>query len=215
MNSFPSSSLNIFGSKRNTPRQISTDLPSLTNLSWVSRFQDLSHALTSWQLISHAFSKRQTPKKFWSCRARFQFRYQQITSSIQGKRLAVVFDYILLAYRDLPLPPNVQTSKCFSCFKMPATKTEKLHNLNRKTVMSTAPACDFQIPIIPTRKFRTYHDFLPISFSTSWFRVSHFLPLGVWQVWVKLNAIYTTVYHCACRTHDLIKPEPSSCRNNI
>ena len=28
----------------------------------VSRFQDLFHSLTSWQLISHAFSKIQTPK---------------------------------------------------------------------------------------------------------------------------------------------------------
>ena len=49
----------------------------------------------------------------------------------------------------------------------------------------------------------TSYPFL-ITFSNSWFRVSHFLPLGVWQVWVKLNAIHTTVYHCACKTHELI-----------
>ena len=30
---------------------------SLTTLSWVSRFHDLSNALTGWQLISHAFLK--------------------------------------------------------------------------------------------------------------------------------------------------------------
>ena len=76
------------------------DLPSLTTLSWVSRFHDLYHALTNWQLISHAFPKSQTPKKF----------------------VRVAFDYILLAYRDLPLPPNGQTY-CFSCFRMAANKT--------------------------------------------------------------------------------------------
>ena len=41
-----------------------------------SRLQDLSYALTSWQMISQAFSKSQTLKKIWSCRVRFQVRYQ-------------------------------------------------------------------------------------------------------------------------------------------
>ena len=40
---------------------------SLTTLPWVSPFHNLLHALTSWQLISHAFSQSQTPKKFWRC----------------------------------------------------------------------------------------------------------------------------------------------------
>ena len=40
---------------------------SLTTLPWVSPFYNLLHALTSWQLISHAFSQSQTPKKFWRC----------------------------------------------------------------------------------------------------------------------------------------------------
>ena len=40
---------------------------SLTTLPWVSPFHNLLHALTSWQLISHAFSRSQTPKKFWRC----------------------------------------------------------------------------------------------------------------------------------------------------
>ena len=39
----------------------------------------------------------------------FQVRYQYIDSSIQKNRLAVTFNYILLAYRNLLLPPNVQT----------------------------------------------------------------------------------------------------------
>ena len=52
------------------------DMPSLTTLSWVSRFHDLSYALTSCQLIFHAFSKSQTPQKIWSCRVRFQVKYQ-------------------------------------------------------------------------------------------------------------------------------------------
>ena len=38
---------------------------SLTTLPWVSPFHNLSHALTSWQLISHTFSQSQTPKTFW------------------------------------------------------------------------------------------------------------------------------------------------------
>ena len=46
----------------------------LLNSVYDSRFHDLSHALTSWQMISHAFSKSQTLKKIWSCRVRFQVR---------------------------------------------------------------------------------------------------------------------------------------------
>ena len=42
-------------------------LPSLTTLSWVSRFHDQPNALTSWQLISHAFLKSQTPKSLEFC----------------------------------------------------------------------------------------------------------------------------------------------------
>ena len=53
------SSLRIRGRGRKKPVTYS-DLPSLTTLLWVSRLKDLSHALTSWQLISHAFSKSQT-----------------------------------------------------------------------------------------------------------------------------------------------------------
>ena len=39
-----------------------SDFPSLTTFLWVSLLKDLSHALTSWQQISHAFSKSQTAK---------------------------------------------------------------------------------------------------------------------------------------------------------
>ena len=41
-----------------------SDLPSLMTLSRVSRLNDPSHGLTSWQLISHALSNSQTPKNF-------------------------------------------------------------------------------------------------------------------------------------------------------
>ena len=40
----------------------------------------------------------------------------------ENQPLAVTLDYILSAYRDLPLPPNAQTY-CFSCFKMATNKT--------------------------------------------------------------------------------------------
>ena len=40
------------------------DLPSLKTLSRVSQFHDLSHTLTSWELISHPFSENLTPKNF-------------------------------------------------------------------------------------------------------------------------------------------------------
>ena len=39
---------------------------------------DLSHALVSWQLISHVFSKSNTPKKNLKCSVRFQVRLQLI-----------------------------------------------------------------------------------------------------------------------------------------
>ena len=42
------------------------------------------------------------------------------------------FDYIILAYSDLPLPPNVCADYCFPCFKMSTNKTEKLQNLDSK-----------------------------------------------------------------------------------
>ena len=75
------------------------------------------------------FLKKSNFKKFCICRVHFQVRYQKIASSTQRKRLAVVFDFIFLANRDLPLPPNVQ-AHCFSCFKMAQqtieiTKTKK------------------------------------------------------------------------------------------
>ena len=75
-----------------------SDLASLTTSS-------RSHELTT------DFSK-----PFWSCRVRFQVRLQQIASSIRKKCFAVAFDYILLVYRDSPLP----------------LVSSKLQNLNRK-----------------------------------------------------------------------------------
>ena len=84
-------------------------------------------------------------------------------SSIRRKRLAVAFDNILLVYRDLPLPPNVQTY-CFYSFKVALTK-QKLQNLNRKIDLDVY--C-YSFKVISTespstRKFGTFYDFLPIS----------------------------------------------------
>ena len=45
-------------------KEVNSDLPSLTTLSRVSRFQDQFHSLTSQQLISYAFLKSQTPQNF-------------------------------------------------------------------------------------------------------------------------------------------------------
>ena len=39
------------------------DLPS-PSLSRVSQFHDLSHTVTSWELISHPFSENLTPENF-------------------------------------------------------------------------------------------------------------------------------------------------------
>ena len=74
-------------------------------------------------------------------------------------------------------------------------------------MMFTAPACDFQIPITPTespstRKFWDIQDFLPIShyFSSSWFKISHFLPFGGWRVWnlyVTKSSVQQTVFFTA------------------
>ena len=98
---------------------VAADLPSLT-LSRESH--DFTTFLTSWPLISHAFSKVKLRKNFGV--VRFVSK-KDIASSIHcRKRLAVVFDYILFAYRDLPLPPNEQTY-CFA-FKLTANKTGKL-----------------------------------------------------------------------------------------
>ena len=54
-------------------------------------------------------------------------RYTQLNT-----KKALAFDYIILAYNDLPLPPNVCADYCFPCFKMSTNKTEKLQNLNSK-----------------------------------------------------------------------------------
>ena len=61
--------------------------------------------------------EKSNSKKLCSYRAHFQDR---INTDLANS--AVAFDYILLAYRDLPLPPNVYTY-CFSCLKMAANKT--------------------------------------------------------------------------------------------
>ena len=57
-------------------------------------------------------------------------RYSQLNTK---KMLSTdAFDYIILAYSDLPLPPNVCADYCFPCFKMSTNKTEKLQNLDSK-----------------------------------------------------------------------------------
>ena len=84
-----------------------SDSPSPTTLSWVWRFHNLFHALTSLELISHTFSKSQTPKRFGV--VGFVSKSDiKIASSIKRNRLAVAFDCILLAYCHLSLPPNVK-----------------------------------------------------------------------------------------------------------
>ena len=56
----------------------------------------VSHALTSWILISHAFSESQTRKNLEAVGliSKFNRYYQYIASSIQRKHLAVAFNYI-------------------------------------------------------------------------------------------------------------------------
>ena len=57
-------------------------------------------------------------------------RYSQLNTK---KMLSAdAFDYIILDYSDLPLPPNVCADYCFPCFKMSTNKTEKLQNLDSK-----------------------------------------------------------------------------------
>ena len=83
------------------------DLPSLKTLSRVSQFHDLSHCSHELGTDFSPFLGKSNSKKFWSRRVRFQVRYQKIASSIQRKRFVVALDYSLLAYCDLPLPPNL------------------------------------------------------------------------------------------------------------
>ena len=112
------------------------DLPSLMTLSWVSWFHNLSHTLTSWQLIRHTFLKSQTPQNFGSVGFISKLDTDMIDSQLNPKKtlsghISLYSFRPLLAYCNLPLSPNVQ-SNCVSRFKMATNKTEKLQNLNHK-----------------------------------------------------------------------------------
>ena len=162
---------------------VAADLPSLT-LSRESH--DFTTFLTSWLLISHAFSKDKLRKNF--AVVGFVSKLDIASSIHWRKRLAVAFDYILFAYRDLPLPPNEQTY-CFS-FKMTANKTGKLQKLNRKIdrdvyCCSFKVICDFQHPHSPLEvlslgNLERLAAFYPCltTFPTSRFRTSLFWPFG-------------------------------------
>ena len=82
------------------------------------------------------FSKSQTPKKILELLIGFVSKLIDINrySQLNTKKMlsADAFDYIILAYSDLPLPPNVCADYCFPCFKMSTNKTEKLQNLDSK-----------------------------------------------------------------------------------
>ena len=79
-------------------KEVKANLPSLTTLSSVSRFQDLSNALMSWQLISHAFSKSQTPK-IWGLQGSFP---SQISIDIQLQPKKTVIAELLARTSEVP-----------------------------------------------------------------------------------------------------------------
>ena len=135
---------------------------SLTTLPWVSPFHNLSHALTSWQLISHAFSQSRTPKKFWRCSHLLPGKISIDSKHNPKKTLSV---RVRLHSFSLPWWPlhatkiNVQTwAYCFSFLRWPP-----LQNLNHK-IKRDVYCCSFSaihvimwlpIPIIPTGS--TFH----------------------------------------------------------
>ena len=100
---------------------------SLTTLPWVSPFHNLSHALTSWHLISHAFSQSQTPKKFWRYSHLLPGKIS-IDSQLNPKRTLSL--RVWLHSFSLPWWPLHATKCAAYCFSF--LRWRPLQNLNHK-----------------------------------------------------------------------------------